>query len=128
MGKKAYLYQAHALQRWISRKRMQIEKLRAVAEKTTASVSETPKSPSGGTDRMEAAICDIAVLEDEIHQMEIQLDEIRERIETVQDPLLQDLLVYRYLQYLPWNEVAACLGYSERQTHRLHQKALEKMK
>ena len=49
-------------------------------------------------------------------------------IEAVEDEREKDLLTYRYLKGESWECVAVSLGYSWKQTHRIHSRALENFK
>lgn len=44
------------------------------------------------------------------------------------DPDMQTLMRAKYIEEMPWEEVASVIGYSLRQTHRLHAKALQAIK
>ncbi|WP_434310180.1 hypothetical protein [Hominifimenecus sp. rT4P-3] len=49
-------------------------------------------------------------------------------IEAVEDEREKDLLTHRYLKGENWERVAVSLGYSWKQTHRIHSRALENLK
>ena len=53
--------------------------------------------------------------------------EIRAAIQEVPSPRHRELLEYRYLCCMPWPKVAENMGYDERNTYRIHRKALEKL-
>lgn len=53
--------------------------------------------------------------------------EIEKAIEPL-DPTSRMLLRYRYLDGLKWEEVCCQMGYSWRQTHRLHGDALQRLR
>ena len=65
--------------------------------------------------------------------MDYQSDLIRTRgmienaIESLRDPVLQEVLQMRYLDGLSFHQIAGKLGYSDRHLVRLHRAALEKM-
>lgn len=54
-------------------------------------------------------------------------DSIERAIESVADSKLRLLLYYYYIDDMTWNKVAAKMGYDERWTKRLHQRALSKL-
>lgn len=56
------------------------------------------------------------------------LKEITEAIMKVEDPTLRNLLIYRYLDFETWEQVAVNINYSYMHTCRLHSAALEKVK
>ncbi len=50
---------------------------------------------------------------------------VRKAIEAMQDEQEKDLLTYRYIDGLKWEEVAVKMGYSWQHTHKIHSRALE---
>ena len=52
---------------------------------------------------------------------------IEEAILQLNDGVMQDLLVLRYIEGADWDSVADCLGYSRRQVFNLHNLAVEKL-
>lgn len=55
-------------------------------------------------------------------------DEIQCAISTVDDPIMELVLTYRYINCLDWNEVAKKMNYAESYIFKLHRKALERVK
>ena len=51
---------------------------------------------------------------------------IEDMIESL-EPMERKLMRHRYIEGLDWEEVCVAIGYSWRQTHRLHGKALNKL-
>lgn len=51
--------------------------------------------------------------------------EIRNRIEKMEDENEKDVLTYRYLRGMKWEDIAVKMGYSWRRIHYIHSKALE---
>ena len=51
--------------------------------------------------------------------------EIRNRIERIEDENEKDVLTYRYLRGMKWEDIAVKMGYSWRRIHYIHSKALE---
>lgn len=84
-----------------------------------------------GTDKKD--LSDYAVKVDEIEQKLVAarysricaFQEVQRRIEAMEDEAEKDLLTYRYLRGLKWEEVAVRMGYSWRKIHYLHSDALE---
>lgn len=54
--------------------------------------------------------------------------EIRDRIERLEDENEKDVLVYRYIRGMKWEDIAVRTGYSWKQVHRFHSNALENFK
>ena len=55
-------------------------------------------------------------------------DEIHEAIATVNDPVMELVLTYRYINCYDWNNVADKLGYALSHVYNLHRKALSLVK
>ncbi len=53
---------------------------------------------------------------------------IRDRIERLEDENEKDVLVYRYIRGMKWEDIAVKTGYSWKQVHRFHSNALENFK
>lgn len=54
--------------------------------------------------------------------------EIRDRIERLEDENEKDVLVYRYIRGMKWEEIAMKMDYKWAQIHRIHAKALKNLK
>ena len=63
-------------------------------------------------------------LNKEREQYRQEIKQGQEIIKRVPNQIYQEILTYRYLDYLKWSEVAQKIGYSERRTMTLHKKAL----
>lgn len=125
--KKAYLSKYKFLDNAINQKLEECEKWRAMAEKITPTLSDMPKSQSGAN-RIETAVEHIAQLEEEINKKVDELVRIRRNIEdslqSVKDDTLRNLLEYRYIYGLTWEQIAVKMNYSYRNVTRMHGKAL----
>lgn len=51
--------------------------------------------------------------------------DVRNNIDRIDDNLSRTILVQRYIRCLKWEKICAFIGYSWKQTHRLHKKALK---
>ena len=114
---------------WLER---EIQKWRSHAERMTASYHAAPASGGSSNRRsIEEAVEQIDKLIRRF--MDYQSDLIRTRgmienaIESLRDPVLQEVLQMRYLDGLSFHQIAGKLGYSDRHLVRLHRAALEKM-
>lgn len=124
--KKAILLKYQAIERRI--KRLQAEK-QGWMEKATAVtpvLSDMPKG--GGADKIQNAVCRIADIEADINrEIDRQID-LRERIETaicaIPDGRLRDLMRYRYIDGLTWEQIAVEMHYSYVHICRMHGQAL----
>lgn len=57
-----------------------------------------------------------------------QLKAVTDRIEALNDQREKDVLTYRYVLGLEWEEICTKLGYSWKHTHRIHANALNNFK
>lgn len=127
--KKAILLEYQAIERRI--KRLQSEK-QGWLEKATAvspNLSDMPKS--GGTDKIQNAVCRIADIEADINrEIDRQID-LRERIEAaicaIPDGRLRDLMRYRYIDGMTWEQIAVTMRLDYRWVLRLHGRALSEL-
>ena len=62
-----------------------------------------------------------------LEQLETAQTEIEDAIEAL-EPIERVLLRHRYIEGMTWEEVCVAVGYSWRQTHRIHAQALKKLK
>ncbi len=124
--KKAILLEYQAIERRINRL---LDEKRGWMEKATAVnpvLSDMPKG--GGTDKIQNAVCRIADIEADINrEIDRQID-LRERIETaicaIPDGRLRDLMRYRYIDGLTWEQIAVEMHYSYVHICRMHGQAL----
>ena len=132
MKAKEYLSQALWLNQRIDNKLEQLERLKAMAMRVTANL--TQEKVSGGYNKrspMENTIVRIMDLErevnDEIDKLINLKQEILETISLVDDPMAQLLLEMRYINRRTWGEIAEELGYSDRGIHKIHGRALKEI-
>ena len=124
---KQKLRSAYGLQKQLEAEFVTLQNLKDVANKVTPAYSLAPGG--GGTgQRIENATAKIVDLENSIRQdfenLVAALTEIRKLINGVDDTLLRSVLHMRYLNYQKWEQIAADLGYSWKQIHRIHNRAL----
>lgn len=125
--KKEFLMSYQKEKRRVRRLEEQLEEVR----QNKMSPSVTNDGMPHGTDKKD--LSDYAVKVDEIEQAIIAarysricaFQEVQRRIETMEDEVEKDLLTYRYLRGLKWEEVAVRMGYSWKHTHRIHGHALD---
>lgn len=110
-----------------------IDEIRRIAESITAN-PEFSSSGKGGVNRkLENCIINIQELEEEILEEITEISRIehenREAIhELLDNPVYQDILVYRYCDGLLMEEVSGKLGYTFRWTQELHRRALSSLR
>lgn len=116
--------------RRVRRLEEQLEELR----RNKMSPSVTNDGMPHGTDKKD--LSDYAVKVDEIEQELVAarycricaFQEVQKRIEAMEDEREKDLLTYRYLKGLKWEEVAVRMDYKWRQVHRIHAMAIKNLK
>ena len=99
------------------------------ATRITSIINDMPKSPNKGAGGHEAAMTEFIDLKGKITEAIrdyelIQLMSMK-LIDAISKADYRRLLMYRYLDNMTWTEIAGKIGYSERNTHRLKDKALE---
>ena len=128
MTAKEYLLQARYLDNRIASKREQIQNLNDLATKCTTTWSDMPRSQNTGRSRMADCVIQIIDLENEISADMLKLinlkREITETINKVENDEYKTILEKRYLCYESWEKISCDMGYSIRQTHRMHGDAL----
>lgn len=120
----------------IKREKEQIERLIEELETLMTSpkiqrLDGMPHAPSKGENPMDALVIRhmdlLALYKAKLKELtEAQL-QVEQAIESL-DPLERSLMRLRYIDGRKWEEVAVAINYSWQQTHRLHAKALEKLR
>ena len=128
---KEYLSLAYRIDQRINSKLEQVQSLRELASKATATYSDRPKSPTPNFHRMEEFLCKAIDLENEINKDLCELIDIKSEIvsviKRVKSTDLQTLLELRYLCFKTWEEISVELHLDIRWVHRLHNKALNEV-
>lgn len=120
---KQKLKSAWLLHKQIEEHLAELQELRSFACKITPVYSLVPGGSSCGQ-KIENNIAKIAdmevLLQDETDKFLKSLQEVRELIKLIDAPMQRLIMQKRYLNYQKWEVIAADLGYSWRQIHRLH--------
>ncbi len=124
MTAKEYLSQIRPLKTRISTMSTQLEFLKAAAECVTSSYNDTPKSAIRDIHKNEDAIIRVMEMEEKIQKAFNHLAEINEAIDSLKDPMLNSLIVKRYICGERWEQIAVDMFISLRYTHTLHKTAL----
>ena len=131
MTAKAFLSQAYQIDLQINSKLEQVQSLRVLAAKATATLSHSPMSASPNTHRMEDTIVKLVDLESEINADIGRLIEIKrtimETIQRIEATEHKTLLGLRYICGKTWEEIAAEMFYSVRNMHIIHGAALREV-
>ena len=130
---KEYWEQAERLRRRINRKINEIHVLRQRAEGMNGSSSnDMPRSSSPDRCKMEVTVFKIMALEQEVTEIQAEYDallnDMEQRISSIDDADERDLLIKRYLEFKTWATIAAEFGYSEQSIYRLHARAVKKLR
>ena len=130
MNVKSYLNQARMLDKRIDSKLEQVERLRALAERTTTVLSSQPKGTSG-TNRTEYCVQKIWELEREINAdsdalIDLKRD-IQDAIFRMKNDQYRTLLEYRYLCGNTWEQIAEKMRIDLRWVYRMHGRALQEI-
>lgn len=109
----------------------QLQVWNARATKITATISQEPKAAGSG-DQLQRCIDQICELQTEIAKEMDMLRKRKQQIETaihgLNEKSYQDILWYRYIQGMTFEEIAIKMNYSWRQVCRKHKNAVEKLK
>lgn len=128
MTAKEYLSQAYRIDQRINNKMEQITSLRDLLFKTHITMSDMPGNPNRDSSRVEKYLVKIYDLEreldNEIDRLVSLKTEIKHAIDAVGDTDCKVLLEERYMFFRSWEEIACRMGYTVRNVHRLHSKAL----
>ena len=132
LSAKDYLSQAYRIDQRINSKIEQVQSLRELAEKASATLSDVPPSKgSRNVHRMEDVIAKMMDMESEISADMKRLLNLKHEIVTViscvESPELQTLLELRYLCFKTWEQIAVALHFDLRWVHRLHNRALNEV-
>ena len=129
MTAKEYLGQAYRLDQRINSKLEQVASLNELAMKCTSTLTGMPCNPNRGTSTMADAVGKIVDLQAEINSDIDRLVDLKREmvrlIKAVNNTECQTLLELRYLCFKTWEQIAVDMGYTTRNIHLLHKKALE---
>lgn len=124
-----YLSEAFHIDLRIEAKLQQVEVLRSLAAKATTTYGVEPVSGTRDVHRREEIICKIIALQAEINaDIDNLVDtkrELRAVIESVKNVDYRTVLELRYLNFRKWEQIAVQMGYTNRNVHYLHDRAIE---
>jgi hypothetical protein len=126
---KEFLSQAYRIDQRINSKIEQVQSLRNLAAKATATLSDIPPvSGERNVHRMEDVIIKMVDVENEIHNdINLLLDikkDVGAVIKRVKDPEQQVVLELRYLCFKTWEQIAVDMNYGIDNIFRIHRRAL----
>lgn len=128
--KKEYLWGYQREKQKLKRLEEELAELRL--SKMCPSANQDGMPHASGSSDLSGYMVQIDKLERKIQKARYQrirkFKEIRDRIERLEDENEKDVLMYRYIKGLKWEDIAVKMGYSWKQIHRFHSNALENFK
>lgn len=128
MNVKSYLSQAYRIDQRINSKLEQVQSLRELATKATATLSDDRPKETRNFQRMEDIICKIIDLESEINSDIDKLVDLKREIvkliKSIPNPEHQTILELRYLCFKTWEQIAVDMNYSIHHLYKMHNGAL----
>lgn len=107
------LSQLYYLNREIEMDKRRLQELEVKAVSSTASLSGMPHG-TGVSDRVGRYAADIVdlkgIIEAKLQQCIYERNRLERYIATIDDSLTRQIFTYRFINGLPWEQVAACIG------------------
>ena len=129
MTAKEYMNRAYRLDQRINSKMEQLQQLKSLSQRVTATYGTETVAHSRNVDTMANAVIKIAEAENELNKQVERLvcvrKEIRETIDLVADPDCRMLLELRYLCMKQWSEISSRLELGRTRLYTLHMTALK---
>jgi len=130
MKAKRYLQQAFKINELINSKIEELKELRVLSESLPSTdfsrerVQKTKSHEAKFTKYVNSMVdLEKKIDEEMVQLMELKM-EIREKIYQVENPNRRLVLLYRYINFMKWEEIADQMNYSIKQLHRIHNAAL----
>ncbi len=131
MNAKEYLNQARELEHTISVEIDRIRCMEEMANKATSINSDLPGSPTRDNTSRERILAKVNDLKNEVNTLIKNLDELKEdindKIWNLSRTEYIEVLSYRYIQNMNWDEIAKAINLSAGYTFKLHAQALKEM-
>ena len=131
MTNKEFLNQGFHIDRRINSRLDQIARLKELAVKTGATLSDMPGDPNRGKSKLEEIIVKIISLEEEVDEDIARLvgvsHGVMKAVNSVTEPEENLVLSRRYLNYWKWEDIAAEMDCTVRNVHIIHSRALDKV-
>lgn len=122
-----YLKQLRLLDVQIKQKEEELARLKSETENITPILSE--RVQTSASDKLSAKIAEIVDIEQDIKKRKTELiikrHIIIEKIHTLKDPVLVEILYKRYIEYKNYKEIAEEMHYNINYVMRLKSKALD---
>ena len=131
MTAKQYLMQAFWMKKKIESMQEDILRLEAAATDCSPNLTGMPHNPSPSHSRMADIVCKIIDRKDELKKKVEELAQLSAEIQLTISQLENDdyraILNKRYIESMAWQDIAATMGYCERQIYRYHAAALKEI-
>ena len=126
---KGYLRKIELLDANINNRICDLQSLKSLVTKITATISPVCVSGTGNHDKLGDSVAKIIELQDEINRkIDKFVDlkrEVSDLLEQIEDPDQVKVLHKRYFEYKPWEQIACEMNYSYRNVCYIHGKALQ---
>lgn len=125
--KKEYLLEYKNTKRRIKRIELQIEEIREAKMNPSAKTDDMPHAHnitdlSDYIINLDDKLSEIIVLKSKNAAL---LEKIYKAVDELEDEVEKDIIIYRYVRGMSWEDIAKEIGYSRKQTDRIHGRALE---
>lgn len=124
-----YLKQYRSLSMEIDQITKELQRWQDLATRISPSYSDMPHG--GGSDKVQTAAVEVAELTDKLnqklHQAIMVQENIKKLLESLDDIKLRQLMSYRYINGMRWEEIAVRMDFNYRWVLRLHRKALNQI-
>ncbi len=124
-----YLKQYRSLSMEIDQITKELQRWQDLATRISPSYSDMPHG--GGSDKVQTAAVEVAELTDKLnqklHQAIMVQENIKKLLESLDDIKLRQLMYYRYINGMRWEEIAVRMDFNYRWVLRLHRKALNQI-
>jgi len=131
MTAKQYLMQAFWMKKKIESMQEDILRLEAAATDCSPNLTGMPHNPSPSHSRMADIVCKIIDRKDELKKKVEELAQLSAEIQPTISQLENDdyraILNKRYIESMACQDIAATMGYCERQIYRYHAAALKEI-
>lgn len=124
-----YLKQYRSLSMEIDQITKELQRWQDLATRISPSYSDMPHG--GGSDKVQTAAVEVAELTDKLnqklHQAIMVQENIKKLLESLDDIKLRQLMSYRYINGMRWEEISVRMDFNYRWVLRLHRKALNQI-
>ena len=124
-----YLNQYRIMHIEIDQITKELQRWQDLATRISPSYSDMPHG--GGSDKVQTAAVEVAELTDKLnqklHQAKMVQENIKKLLESLDDIKLRQLMSYRYINGMRWEEIAVRMDFNYRWVLRLHRKALNQI-